>query len=265
MRRRLCFLLVIAALLITGLLTTTAQDGGTYTVRLGDVLDLIAAAYDVDTTCLAAANDLANPNKLRAGQVLTIDLSCPRYTGPAFVTNPRDGGETTTTSVRDSGQGGGGVVAGPNDQTYMVKRNDTLDTIAQAFNVSIISLRLVNALENPNKLMAGDTLIIPGDAPPYGAYPALSNPIVAAGATGDLELGQGGGGAALGPGDEAYVVQPRDVLDRIGARYDRQVDCIVQGNNLADPHRLYAGQMIIIPGNCPPYDGLDFVPSRAGG
>lgn len=268
MRRTLVLSLFIVILLI-GALAVGAQDNSgtsTYTVQNGDVLDLIAASFDVDTTCLAEANDLANPNRIRSGQVLLIDLSCPRYVGPAFVTNPRDAGTPAAAQAQD-GQGGGDETApqaGPDDQTYTVAPNDTLDTIAQAFNVSVISLELANNLDDPNRLFAGDTLIIPGDAPPYGAYPALTNPLVAAGAEGDMDLGQGGGGPQPGPGDTTYVVQPRDVLDTIAASQDKQVACIAEANNLSDPNLLYAGLTLIIPGGCPVYDGQDFVPARGG-
>jgi LysM repeat protein len=265
---RVKFLLpVLLALLLTATLIVSAQGGtNTYTVQTGDVLDLIAAAYDVDTDCLAKTNDLSNPNTLRAGQVLLISFDCPRYSGYAFVANPRDAGQPEA-----PGQGGGGdegrpsAQAGPNDQIYTVKRGDTLDTIGQAFNVSVISLQAVNGLTNPGKLMAGDTLIIPADAPAYGQYPPLVNPLAAAGANVNVELGQGGGGAPAGPGDQVYVVQPRDVLDLIGASFDKQAACIAQYNNLANANLLYAGLTLVIPASCPPYDGLAFVLGRPGG
>lgn len=267
MRRNLvlCAALLVAA--VVGVSFSAAQNAGgtaTYTVEVGDVLDLIAAAFDVDTNCLAAANDLANPNKLEVGQVLLIDLSCPRYRGPAFVTNPRDA---------DAGQGGGAAAGGdedapqpgPGDQTYTVEQNDTIDTIGQALNISVIAIQVANGLEPNAIIYAGDTLIIPADAPAYGQYPALSNPLAAAGAPGDTELGQGGGGPQAGPGDSLYVVQLRDVLDLIGAAFDKQAACIAQANNLSNPGLLYAGLTLVIPASCPPYDGLAFVPTRQEG
>lgn len=266
MRRPLFLSLVIVALLFTGLLSAAQDTGGTdtYTVQPRDVLDLIAASYDVDTACLAEANDLTNPNRLEVGQVILIDFSCPRYRGPAFVTNPRSVEDTRPAAQDGQGGGGGAPQAGPNDQTYTVEPNDTLDTIAQALNISVISLQLANDLENPNAIFAGDTLIIPGGAPPYGAYPALSNPRIAAGAAGTLEAGQGGG-STLAPGDEEHVVQPRQTLDFIGAQFDKQVACIAEANNLDNPNLLYAGQIVIVPGSCPAYDGFDIVPSRREG
>ena len=65
------------------------QGGGsasTYTVRRGDVLDLIAARFNVQEDCLAAANNLANKNRIFPGDQLSIDASCPAYDGEALNT-----------------------------------------------------------------------------------------------------------------------------------------------------------------------------------
>jgi LysM repeat protein len=239
------------------------QGGGVnsvYTVQRGDVLDSIAANYDVQTACLAQSNNLPNKgNQLKIGQTIVIDLSCPRYDGVNFVANPRGGNQNT------SGQGGGGSdttapTPGPNDQAYTVQRGDVLDSIAQQFNVSLQSLMMANNIA-PNKkyvLKIGTTLVIPGGAPPYGQFPATG-----AGANGDL--GQGGGGVALGPGDQSYVMQPRDTLDGIGARLNKDVACIIQANSIKDTRHLQPGTTIIVPATCPNYSGFDTAAQNQGG
>jgi LysM repeat protein len=237
---------------VTSTAVPSGQGGGVnsvYTVQRGDILDSIAANYDVQTACLAQSNNLPNKgNQLKIGQSLIIDLSCPRYDGVDFVANPRDGGSQST-----SGQGGGGTdttAPGPNDQAYTAQRGDMLDSVAQKFNVSLQSLMMANNI-NPKKkyvLKIGTTLVIPGGAPPYGQFPAT-------GAGGDL--GQGGGGVALGPGDQSYVMQPRDTLDGIGARLNKDVACIIQTNNIKDTRHLQPGTTIIVPATCPNYSGFD--------
>ena len=247
--------------IIAGAFSAFAQ-GGSYTVQPRDTLDQIAAFYDVQTACLAKSNNLAKPSELRVGDVINIDLSCPRYDGWDFVTNPRDDSGASTANTSDSGQGGGaadtsGPQAGPNDTTYTVARGDTLDTIGQEKNISIVSLRLANDLTPIDKIFPGDSLIIPADAAPYGQFPAIANP---GALPANQELGQGGGGVAVaGPGDQLYVIQPLDTLDKIGANFDTQVACIAQGNGLTKPSLILPGQTVVIQASCPRYDGYDTV------
>lgn len=66
----------------TGFKEYTIQPDGTYIVRPGDILDFIALAFNVDTSCLAGANQLVNPGRLQPGQRLLIDRSCPAWYGP---------------------------------------------------------------------------------------------------------------------------------------------------------------------------------------
>ena len=44
----------------------------TYTVKRGDTLSGIAARYSTSVSALVLANGLANPNKIKVGQKLTI-------------------------------------------------------------------------------------------------------------------------------------------------------------------------------------------------
>lgn len=58
-------------------------NGSTYTVQQFDMLDFIACDLDVETRCLAYANDLANPGYLQIGQELQIDVTCPSWQDPS--------------------------------------------------------------------------------------------------------------------------------------------------------------------------------------
>jgi LysM repeat protein len=56
----------------------------TYTVRAGDTLNAIARRFGVSTASLAAANGIANPNRIRIGMVLRIPAGgSGGATGPA--------------------------------------------------------------------------------------------------------------------------------------------------------------------------------------
>jgi LysM repeat protein len=130
----------------------------------GEVLFLIAAEFDVQTGCLAQANELEAPYELHIGQTLNIDLTCPRYVGDAFVPNPR--------SDEELGQGGGGSSA----TSYVVQRGDVLDLIAMQYNVEMGCLATANGLEAPFRLDIGQTLAIDRSCPPYdgGSTPPLN-------------------------------------------------------------------------------------------
>lgn len=63
---------------------TPRSETLTYTVQYGDSLNIIARKFSVDVGSILAANELANPNLLEVGQVLTIPPAQVRDPGPDF-------------------------------------------------------------------------------------------------------------------------------------------------------------------------------------
>ena len=68
---------------------------------------------------------------------------------------------------------------------FVVKRGDTLYSIAKKFGVTTERLSYINALSDPNRLTVGQTLVIPGDSSPQGeievngyAYPNISDAVL---------------------------------------------------------------------------------------
>ncbi|MDD5902906.1 MAG: glycosyl hydrolase family 18 protein [Oscillospiraceae bacterium] len=68
---------------------------------------------------------------------------------------------------------------------FVVKRGDTLYSIAKRFGVTTERLSYINALSDPNRLSVGQTLVIPGDSFPQGeievngyAYPNISDAVL---------------------------------------------------------------------------------------
>lgn len=57
--------------------------GGVYTIRAGDTLDYIACDFGISLTCLQETNPqiAENRGRIRAGDDLTISLSCPAWDG----------------------------------------------------------------------------------------------------------------------------------------------------------------------------------------
>ncbi len=229
--------LLIGLIIVLAVTVALAQEGGTtpaetrvgdvtYLVQVGDVLERIAASYDVSVACLTEINAIpVNGNLLFPGNELTISASCPPYQGELPVENPRVEGAARALTLEGD---------------YIVAVSDTLDTIAQAYNVSIISLFVVNGLDYGTPIFAGDTLILPTDGVPYGFYPGLSvgNP----------------------DGVDFYVVQAFDVLDLIAAYFGVDLQCLADANGLSDPNVLFPGFVVGIPANCPPYSGLSSRP-----
>lgn len=135
-----------------------------------------------------------------------------------------------------------GVPAVQSSEQYTVVVGDTLDTIAQSFNVSIISLFEVNQMDYGTVIFPGDTILIPSDGTPYGYYPGLS-------------IGNPNGTAF-------YILQPLDVLDLVAAFFDIDLQCLAQTNGIEDPNDVEPGFMVSLPVDCPTYTGTSSMPLR---
>jgi LysM repeat protein len=116
------------------------------------------------------------------------------------------------------------------DPTIVVQSGDTLTAISKRVNVPMSQLIALNALADPNRIFAGQTLRIGTDASAPG--PATVAPTVAA-----------------SPAGTAHVVQAGENLTWIARRYGVSVDAIVVANGIANPSRIYRGQQLTIPGS----------------
>jgi LysM repeat protein len=78
----------------------------------------------------------------------------PSPSGTAVATS------TSTPSVQPS------VAASPNGNSHVVARGETLTSIAKQNSVSVSDLQKFNHIENPLKLQAGQTIMIPASPSP---------------------------------------------------------------------------------------------------
>jgi lipoprotein-anchoring transpeptidase ErfK/SrfK len=101
-----------------------------------------------------------------------------------------------------------------------VQRGETLGHIAQRYNVSIGTLAAMNSIADPDRIYAGQRLVIPGI-----------------------------GNAAVAPaaGSAVHVVQRGENLFRISLLYNVKMAAIVSANGIANPNSIYAGQRLTIP------------------
>lgn len=145
-------------------------------------------------------------------------------------------------------------------EEYVVEYGDVLDVIAASFDASVACIAAASDLTDPNDLRPGDTLIIPADCPPYDGlfiFPEADDAEEAEGQGGGSSTttsGQGGGSS----GD--YVVEYGDVLDVIAQSFNASAACIAAASDLSSPHTLRPGDTLVIPADCPPYDGLFIFP-----
>lgn len=241
MRRssQIFLLLMVFGLTLAGLSLVSAQDSS-YTVEYGDVLDVIAAGFNVSASCIAEASGLENPNQLRPGDSLVIPANCPPYDGLALGSRP-------AADTEDNGQGGGSTQRTTGSgNSYVVERGDVLDLIGAAFNVSAACIAETNGLDQPNRIFPGDELVIDTSCPPYDGAAFVNQ---------EVASGQGGGTTRTG-GGQTYVVSAGDVLDLIGAAYNVSPACIAETNELENANRIFPGDELVISATCPPYDGL---------
>jgi len=162
-------------------------------VQWGENLTNIARRYGTTIQAIMYANGIYNPNRIYAGQRLIIPVAAP---APA-----------------------------PAGCVYTVRYGDTISGIAYKYGVSISAIMRANRIINPNRIYAGQRLVIPC-APQPPPAPA--------------------------PGGTYYTVQRGDTLAKIAMRFGVSTWSIVQANNLANPHLIYPGQRLYIPGASAP-------------
>lgn len=147
------------------------------------------------------------------------------------------GGQVDTNDVRkaDFGQMGHGSTATPSAVPasapvaageYTVVSGDTLSGIAARFGTTYQALAALNGIANPNLIRVGQVLRVSGSAAPA---PAASAP------------------APIANG-QTYTVVSGDTLSAIGARYGISYQSIAVANGIADPNKIYSGQVLRIPG-----------------
>ena len=115
------------------------------------------------------------------------------------------------------------------EPTVIVEPGDTLSEIALEHGLGVDDLAALNALANPNRILAGQVLRLPDAA--AGAQPAA--PATAGPATASART---------------HTVAPGENLTWIARRYGVTVAAIVSANGIADASRIYAGQKLVIPG-----------------
>lgn len=114
------------------------------------------------------------------------------------------------------------------DIAYVVERGDSLSVIANRFNTTVAKLSSMNQLASRHRIQIGQRLLLPQDNA-TSIQLAVASPSVA-------------------PSNGAYVVRRGDTVSLIAARYGVNERALLGINGIQDPHRIYPGQQIKLPG-----------------
>ncbi|HYH03828.1 MAG TPA: LysM peptidoglycan-binding domain-containing protein, partial [Bacillota bacterium] len=170
---------------IPGQRPPVCPGGFFYTIVAGDTLFLIATRFNTTVNAILQANPGLDPNRIFAGQRICIPTAPPPLC-PGFA--------------------------------YTVVVGDTLNSIAFRFNTTVTAILQVNPGLNPDFIVVGQRICIPGTQPPPPRCPGFE-----------------------------YTIVAGDTLFALAARYNTTVDAILRANPGLDPNRLFIGQQICIP------------------
>jgi LysM repeat protein len=101
----------------------------------------------------------------------------------------------------------------------VVQRGENLFRIALRYGTTVQAIASANGIANPALIYVGQRLVIPSGTQP----------------------------SPQPTGGTTYVVQPGDNLFRIALRYNLSYLYLAQYNGIANPSRIYVGQVLRIP------------------
>jgi len=110
---------------------------------------------------------------------------------------------------------------------YTVAAGETLSEIAGRHGMTVEELAQANGIVNPDLILGGQVLVVPGGADGRGAVPAP-------------------GGAGTPSAGGSYVVQASDTLSDIADRFGVPLLALAEVNGLSDPHLIVEGDLLTI-------------------
>lgn len=209
-----------ASLATTGLMLAFAPRVSAdeiYKINEGDTLSQIAARFNSTVNELAKKNQINNPNLIIAGHSITIPDGQTIQVKPTAVDKQVD--------------------------VYQVKAGDTLNKIAQQFNISVEKLRSLNHLEG-DLILVGQQLRLKAEVEEQVetdkvAAETLETEKTTEKAAPVVEVAT----PSIAISGSTYVVQPGDTLEAIAEAAGLSVSDLQAMNGLTS-HFIYAGQVL---------------------
>ena len=184
--------LVIPGSRAAGSRAASGRGGSGVSVKDGETLSEIADRYGISLNRLMQANGISNPNIVAAGTRLVIP-----------------GSRATAAAPAAARQASG---------SYTIQSGETLSEIADRTGTSVERLMQLNGISNPNQVVAGTRLAIPGQA----RNVATSGTRPAANA-------------------RQHVVKSGETLSHIADDYNVPVEKLISLNKIDDPNMVVAG------------------------
>ncbi|KKI88926.1 spore gernimation protein [Bacillus sp. SA1-12] len=140
---------------------------------------------------------------------------------------------------------------------HVVRSGETLWQIANRYNVSMNGIIQANGLENPNRLVIGQSLVIPVPSTTHiirsgetlwlisQHYGVSINSIVQVNQLTDPNVLNPGMKLIIPP--RIHITQPGETLWLIANRYGVTIQSIIRENNIQDPNLIYPGLQLRIP------------------
>lgn len=198
-----------------------------YTVQSGDTLSGIANRFSTSVNTLAHLNDIQNVNRIYIGQRLLVRQAAASTPSqqPSQPTQPgqQQPSSQPSTPARPSNS---------SQSSYTVKSGDTLSAIAGQFGMNYVQLAQINNIANPNRIYVGQVLQLKATNVNNNQAAAQPAPVAPSQPQSTTSTAT------------TYTVKSGDTLSAIASQYGMNYSQLAQINNIANPNRIYVGQVL---------------------
>jgi LysM repeat protein len=232
-----------AATIVASLAGPSAAGAASIQVMPGQTLTQIAQRYGTTVAALEAANGLANPNQIVAGSTLQVPSSATASSNRVVVRQ----GQTLSSIAANNGTTVAGLealngITNPNHivigstlqipsapsasvaasgNSVVVAAGQTLSSIAANHSTTVAALEALNGIANPNHIVIGSVLQLPGR----------------------MSVASG----AVAPSGNSVVVRAGQTLSSIAASNGTTVAALEAVNGIANPNLIEAGMHLRLP------------------